>query len=73
MRTPKRPPRPRPATQDSALVQSWREAAYTWPCPQCSCTTNLRGLLRQVCAHCSHVHQPPATKEDPHVPESHHP
>ena len=39
-------------------------AAYTWPCPRCDCTRNLRGLLREVCAHCTHVHQPPPEKEE---------
>ena len=59
----------RPRTQDPAAVQSWRELAYTWPCPQCACTTNLRGLLRQDCSRCGHAHQP-SEKEPHHAMES---
>jgi hypothetical protein len=61
--TRRRPVR-RPPTQDAPLVQSWREATYAWPCAECACTTNLRGLLREVCAHCAHIHQPPTRHED---------
>jgi hypothetical protein len=62
--TPRRRPT-RPPTQDPAVVQSWRELAYSWPCPQCPCQTNLRGLLRTTCAHCDHEHQPPAHEPHP--------
>jgi hypothetical protein len=58
------PTQPRPRTQDSILVQQWREAAYAWPCPACPCTTNLRGLMRPLCAHCGHEHQPPPAQKE---------
>jgi hypothetical protein len=37
-------------------------AAYSWPCPRCPCRRNLRGILREVCSVCTHVHHPPATQ-----------
>jgi hypothetical protein len=63
--TARRRPARRPPTRDAPLVQTWREENYAWPCPQCPCTTNLRGLLRVHCCHCGHVHQPPPEKEPP--------
>jgi hypothetical protein len=65
--TPRRRPARRPPTRDAPLVQTWREAMYVWPCPHCPCDRNLRGLLRTVCAHCSHEHQPP--EKEPPCPE----
>ena len=64
---PKRPTRPR--TQDAASVHTWREAAYTWPCSHCPCTTNLRGLMRPICSHCGHEHQPATATEDSLCPK----
>lgn len=70
MPTPKRPPRPRPATLDPAAFQAWRESQYSWPCGQCDCDRNLRGLLRAICSHCGHEHHPRPDTEVSHVPES---
>lgn len=59
-------PRKRPARYADAVRPETTAAAYTWKCPQCPCVANLRGLLREVCAHCTHVHQPPAAEETRH-------
>lgn len=54
----KHPARTRQGAYAEAVRASWVAAAYLWPCPTCPCTTNLRGLLREDCAHCHHVHTP---------------
>jgi hypothetical protein len=59
---PRRPGATLPPTADGGFVGAWlsaRASAYRWPCPQCPCQTNLRGLLRETCSHCGHQHQPP--------------
>lgn len=53
----------RPGAYVDAVRPETSASAYAWPCPRCDGTRNLRGLLRDVCAHCQHVHQPPAEKE----------
>lgn len=70
------PPRKRP-TRRTASARSrhgaYAEAvrpgtaasAYRWPCPQCDCTTNLRGLLRETCSRCEHTHLDSDPKEKP--------
>ena len=68
MPSPK-PPNPRSRRRRYAdratLRPATSAAAYRWPCPRCDCTRNLRGLLREVCSHCTHVHHPPPTEETP--------
>lgn len=56
-----------------AVRPDWSADAYRWPCPQCPCPTNLRGLGREACAHCTHVHQPPvgATVREPQQEHPH--
>jgi hypothetical protein len=67
------PPRKRPQrrgayAEPGSLRPELSAAAYRWRCPSCPCTTNLRGLLREACAHCGHVHcpdVPPAQEPTP--------
>ena len=75
MPSPK-PPNPRSrrrryadrATHGSRPGPSWSAdpvavsgaGAYRWKCPQCPCVANLRGLLRDECSRCGHVHTNPA-------------
>lgn len=66
MPTPK--PRKRPARYADAVRPATSAAAYRWPCPRCACTRNLRGLLREVCAHCDHTHTAPEGEEHAHHP-----
>ena len=56
--------RRRPGAYAEVVTPALSAAAYSWPCPRCACRRNLRGLLREVCANCTHVHYPPA-KETP--------
>ena len=48
--------RRRPGTYADTVRPEHSADAYRWRCPQCPCVANLRGLLREVCAHCTHVH-----------------
>lgn len=52
-----------PSGAGGTLRPETSAAAYTWPCPRCDCRRNLRGLLREICSNCTHVHHPPAEKE----------
>ena len=61
----KRPHRRGPYAAPGSVRPETTAAAYAWPCPRCACTRNLRGLLREVCAHCTHVHHPPTEKDTP--------
>jgi hypothetical protein len=56
----------RPPTLDAPSVRLWLADSYRWTCAECPCTNNLRGLLREVCVNCRHIHPPPQ-KEPPHV------
>ena len=58
--------RRRPSAYAAAVRPETSAAAYRWPCPRCACTRNLRGLLREICSNCTHVHQPPEEKETRH-------
>ena len=64
------PPRKRPQRRGAyaapgSVRPELSASAYHWPCP-CGCTRNLRGLLREVCTHCTHVHpNPAATPQEP--------
>lgn len=42
----------------------WRALVAAWPCPQCPCPHNHRGIVRAVCQTCSHVHQPQPSRKD---------
>lgn len=55
--------RRRPGAYADAVRPELSAEAYTWPCQHCDCRRNLRGLLREVCSNCTHVHHPPAEKE----------
>lgn len=52
----------RPGVYAEAVKPATTAAAYAWPC-SCGCTRNLRGLARDDCAHCGHVHPDPDARQ----------
>lgn len=68
MPTPKPRTRRRGAYAEPGSVRpELTAAAYAWHCPTCPCVTNLRGLLRDECSRCLHIHYPdaPPWREEP--------
>jgi hypothetical protein len=60
--TPRKRPQRRGAYAEPGSVRpETSAAAYSWPCPRCDCRRNLRGILREICSNCTHVHHPPDT------------
>jgi hypothetical protein len=55
--------RRRPGAYAEQVKAAWQADAYRWRCPSCPCVANLRGLLRDDCSRCGHVHTPPAATE----------
>ena len=59
--------RRRPGAYAEAVAPETSAAAYRWRCPDCPCVANLRGLGRDECSRCFHVHAPdaPPWREEP--------
>jgi hypothetical protein len=63
--TPRKRPARRGAYAEPGSVRpETSAAAYSWPCPRCPCKTNLRGLFREICSHCTHIHRDPTIQKE---------